>query len=306
MDTKFRLRERLVGLFLVVTLVLSVGGVILVGRGKNWFATHYSYYTTFKEGYGLKEGSTVKMFNAEIGRVRAVTINDDNEVEVKMAILADYEKKLRLDSVATVESPTLIGSEYISITPGAKDKSLIPRGGRITSTPKKSISNYMDQLGLQEKFAQIGRLLTTLTHVTDDLSVVMANVKEVSAGVKAGQGSLGKLLTKDDLYVKVDSLASEMEQTATNLKELTASMKPAASEMPGLARDLGQSAKDLRTTVQNFKRGAEDFPALVTNTDEAVRQFRRVVESAKTLPLLNKSLPPDTRRDAVGLDPRAM
>ena len=68
--------------------------------------------------------------------------------------------------MATVESPTLIGSEYISITPGSKTAPLVPPGGYIASMPRKSISNYMDEFGLKDKFAQVGALLATLAKVT--------------------------------------------------------------------------------------------------------------------------------------------
>lgn len=306
MDAKFRLREQLVGLFLVITLVLSVGAVIVVARGKNWFSKHNVYYTTFREGYGLREGSTVKMFNAEIGRVRRVTINDDNEVEVSMSILAEYEKKLRQDSLATVESPTLIGSEYISITPGSREAVQVPPEGYIKSTPRKSLATYMDEFGLKEKFEQVGQVLDTLTAVTADLSVVMADVKKITLSVKAGHGTFGKLLVEDGLYAKLESLAGQLEKTAANLSDVTANVKPASAQLPALAKELSQSAKDLRVAVRNIKRGSEDLPALVTNTDEAVGQFRRVVESAKTLPLLRSNLPPDLRRDQIELDPRGM
>lgn len=320
MDTKFHLREQLVGLFLVITLLLSIGAVILVGRGKNWFSPHNTYYTKFQEGYGLKEGSTVKMFNAEVGRVRRVSINDDNEVEVTMTILAEYEKKIRADSVATVESPTLIGSEFIAVTPGSKTAPLIPPGGYVPSTPRKSISNYMEEFGLEEKFNQVGVVLATLAKVTADLAVVMdelkrpdgplmgtlADVKALTGDARAGKGSVGKLLADDALYLKLDRLTSELEQTAANLNEVTASMKPVGRELPTLAQELGRSARDIRAIVANFKRGSEDFPALVSNTDEAVRQFRRVVESAKALPLLRSNLPADLRRDEVVLDPRVL
>ena len=297
-----------------------MGAVILVGRGKNWFSKHNTYSTRFSEGYGIKEGSTVKMFNAEVGRVSRVHINDDNEVEVTMSILADYEKKIRQDSVATVESPTLIGSEYISITPGSKTAPLVSPGGYIASMPRKSISSYVDELGLKDKFAQVGALLATMGKVISDLSAItsqlkrpdgplmgtLADVKAVTGDIRAGRGSVGKLLTRGELYDRLDRLSSQLDQTAANLSQATAGLKPVGAELPGLVRELGQSVKDVRGIVQNIKRGSEDFPALVTDTDESVRQFRRVVESAKTLPLLRSNLPPDLRRDKVELDPRGM
>jgi len=36
-----------------------------------------------------------------------------------LAILAKYASRIRQDAVAVVDSPTLIGSEYISIVPSA-------------------------------------------------------------------------------------------------------------------------------------------------------------------------------------------
>ncbi|MFH0810176.1 MAG: MlaD family protein [Pseudomonadota bacterium] len=320
MDRKYRLREQLVGLFLVVTLVLSAGAVIAVGRGKNWFSKHEVYHTTFKEGYGLQEGSTVKMFNAEIGRVRSIKINDDNEVEVTMSILADYARKLRRDSVASVQSPTLVGSEYISMAPGSRRAPLLAPGGYIASIPRKSISGYVDELGLKDKFAQLGTLLETLTKVTEDVSLLtaqlrrpdgpllgaVADVKAMTGQVRSGKGSLGRLLAEDRLYDRLDRVGRDLERVAANLDEVTANLKPASARFPAVVDDLGQSVRRARSAIENIKRGSEDLPALVTNTDEAVRQFRRVIESAKTLPLLHSNLPPDTRRDQVTLDPRGM
>jgi phospholipid/cholesterol/gamma-HCH transport system substrate-binding protein len=320
MDAKFRLRERLVGLFLVITLVLSVGGIIAVGRGKNWFSKHNIYFTTFKEGYGLQEGSTVKMFNTEIGRVRSIKINDDNEVEVSVSILADYAGKIKRDSVATVESPTLIGSEYISITPGSRTAALVPPQGRISSTPRKSIASYMDDLDLKERLGEVSHVVTAVTKMATELTGLVAemrrsdgpfmgtltDVKAMTGQVRAGKGTAGKLITDDSLYVKLDQLSAELKQTAATLNQVATNVKPASAELPALMKELAQSVKSMKATIDNFRRGAEDFPALVTNTDESVRQFRRVVESAKTLPLLRSNLPPDQRRDEIGLDPRGM
>jgi phospholipid/cholesterol/gamma-HCH transport system substrate-binding protein len=320
MDATFSYRERMVGLFLMLTLALALGALVLVARGKNWFAQRNTYHTVFKEGYGLKEGSTVKMFNTEIGEVRSVTINDMNEVEVTLAVLADYAKKIRADSVATVASPTLVGSEYIAITPGTPGKPQTEADGYIAPQAKKSISDYVEEFKLSEKAKKLSEVLDSVNKMAGDLAAItaelrrpggplmgtLADVKALTAGLRAGRGTAGKLLVDDALYARIDRMSAHLEQTAANVNELAASMKPLSAEIPAMTRELNQSVKGVKEIIENVKKGTQDLPALMTGVDETVAQARRLVESAKTLPLLRSNLPPDTRRDQADFDPRGM
>jgi len=59
-----------------------------------------------------------------IGKVKKITLTDD-KVKVEQAILQEYASRIRNDTIAIVESPTFIGSEYVSIKPGAFDAPVI-------------------------------------------------------------------------------------------------------------------------------------------------------------------------------------
>ena len=69
MDFKFRFMEQIVGAFLVLTLIILLGAVILIGRGKAWFKEKVNYYVILDQGYNLDKGSAVKMLNNQIGKV---------------------------------------------------------------------------------------------------------------------------------------------------------------------------------------------------------------------------------------------
>ncbi len=112
--------------------------MVILGRGKDWFADEVTFYTSFKESYNLQVNAAVKLFKADIGKVKRISLGEDN-VNVQLAILAKYASRIRQDAVAVVDSPTLIGSEYISIVPGAPNAPKIPVGGMIPSIEKKSI-----------------------------------------------------------------------------------------------------------------------------------------------------------------------
>ena len=118
METRYTSAEKSVGLFVIGITLLLLTTVVILGRGKDWFADEVTFYTSFKESYNLQVNAAVKLFKADIGKVKRISLGEDN-VNVQLAILAKYASRIRQDSVAVVDSPTLIGSEYISIVPGA-------------------------------------------------------------------------------------------------------------------------------------------------------------------------------------------
>ena len=58
MRLQYATMEKVTGAFIVLTLVILVFTATIVGRGKNWFRKHVTYYTTFEEGYNLVSGGT--------------------------------------------------------------------------------------------------------------------------------------------------------------------------------------------------------------------------------------------------------
>src|SRR5512136_3247805 len=138
MELKFSRMDRVVGIFIIAVVALMVGTVVLIGRGKDWFRPTVTYYTQFKENYNLAPGSSVKLFKAEIGHVKNVQLVGD-AVRVQMSIFEEYHTRFRQDTVATVESPSFICSEYVAIRLGKPDSPLVPSGGTIKSEEKKTI-----------------------------------------------------------------------------------------------------------------------------------------------------------------------
>ncbi len=119
MELTYNRKEKIVGIFVIFIGLLLLSTVIILGRGKNWFQDYNTYYTTFDESYNLKVGADVKLFKTNIGKVKAISV--ENKVRIKLAILSKYESRIRTDTLITVESPTFVGSEYISILPGTND-----------------------------------------------------------------------------------------------------------------------------------------------------------------------------------------
>ena len=232
---KFGAKEQLVGIFLVITLFILTGAIVFIAQGKNWFKKHERYHTFFKEGYNLSPGSKVTLYHTNIGKVMKVSLTEDNRVRVNLKILAKYASRIREDTIATVESPTFIGSEYIAIIPGTRQKPLIPPRGEIPSKEKKALADYMEEFKVEEK-------LETLTNI-------VKNIKEITERLKDPEGGLfGALNNIKEITARLKDPKGELFTSLDNIRQTTAGLKDPKG---GLFRTLD----NLASISEKMKKG---------------------------------------------------
>ncbi len=313
METSYSKAEKSVGLFVVGITVLLLTTVVILGRGKDWFAEEVTFYTSFKESYNLQVNAAVKLFKADIGKVKRISLGEDN-VNVQLAILSKYASRIRQDSVAVVDSPTLIGSEYISIVPGAPDAPKIPVGGMIPSIEKKSISDILKEFEV-EKTAMLavrtiqeladlmvlmkdpqGPLLTTLANIEK----TSTHLEQITGSIRQGQGSLGAVLASRELVdgvllnlEKVNGLLDDiratstrgpviMDQVSDNLATIQtagAGVMENVQALKGILEEARESLKTIQLILENLKQGSQDIPRVTATAREGIREIREGVKN---------------------------
>ena len=333
MEITYNRKEKIVGIFVISIALLLLSVIIVIGRGKNWFENYNTYYTTFNESYNLKVGADVKLFKTNIGKVKAITV--ENKVKVKLVILEKYETRIRTDTLATVESPTLIGSEYISIIPGSAEAPLLPRGGDIPSKAKKSIADVMAEFEVEKtvrKLVQaiqdIAEFTQTLNHPSGPLLSAFENINKttrhveaITRGIEEGDGTLGNLLTSTQL---LDAILLQLKSVG----EILASLSEASSKTPGtmdqaqtslagveeVARGITESVAILKdilveletnmptveAILENVEKGSQDVPEITTSTARGIQEIRdgvenvdKVFQSLQKNVLIRPNLPPE-------------
>jgi phospholipid/cholesterol/gamma-HCH transport system substrate-binding protein len=294
MDIAFSRIEKLVGLFVVGIAILLVSTIIMIGRGKDWFADHVTYYTVFDESYNLKTDAAVKLFKADIGRVREITVSED-KVRVKLAILAKYHSRIRTDTVAVVESPTLIGSEYISIVPGSNTTQLLEENAEIPSRARKSLADIMDEFEVEatarklvtalQDLAELaiflkdpqGPLISTLNNV----NAITGRVAAITADIEEGRGTLGELVASRGLMAKVDDRLAQLESILADLSQASA-QTPAAmdlvnrnlNQLETAGKSLTAGIEEIRTAVASLQVSLANIAAGSGEVPEITRTFR--------------------------------
>ncbi|MDD5451456.1 MAG: MlaD family protein [Desulfovibrionales bacterium] len=288
---KFSIMEKMVGALLILTIIVVTGSVIVIGRGKAWFRDYGIYNIVFDEGYNLREGATVKIFNTDVGRVTSLEITPQNKVGVTIKILRGYSKLIRRDSVAVVASPTFIGSEYISISAGSPESPLISEEGTIPSKRKKSLSDYAEEFHLEEKFNALTRILYSLEETMDQIKDpegpllgTLWDLRAITNDIKRGQG-LGNVLVKNDLYEQLDRQMAHLEATLANAEKTSQGLEQAARVLP-------EAMQEMRKILHDIKTASRDAPAIAQGARENLQKLDQILESAKRSPLIKGGILP--------------
>ena len=313
METNYTRAEKSVGLFIIGTFVLLLTTVVILGRGKDWFAEEVTFYTSFKESYNLQVNAAVKLFKADIGKVEKISLGEDN-VNVELAILARYASRIRQDSVAVVDSPTFIGSEYISIIPGRLNAPKIPVGGMIPSVEKKPIADILKEFEVEkaailavQTIEQIADLVAMMKDPQGPMSTTLANIErttahleQITARIEQGQGTLGSLVASRELLDRIlanlartQALLDDMQMTVakgpdmmSQVSENLSTIQAAGSGMVASVQSLNEileearlSIETIQTILANMKQGSQDIPRITATTREGIREIREGVEN---------------------------
>lgn len=313
MEITYSRKEKIVGIFVISIALLSLSAIIVIGRGKNWFENYNTYYTTFNESYNLKVGADVKLFKTNIGKVKDLTV--ENKVRVKLVILEKYKSRIRTNTLATVESPTLIGSEYISIIPGSADAPLLPREGDIPSKAKKSIADVMAEFEVEKTVKKLVQAIQDIAEFTqtlkdpngpllsafENINKTTQHVEVITRGIEDGEGTLGNLLTStqllDVILLRLKSIGEilaslseasskapgTVEQTQASLagvEEVTRGVTESVAILKNILAEIETNMPTIKAILENVEKGSQDVPEITTSTARGIQEIRDGVENA--------------------------
>jgi phospholipid/cholesterol/gamma-HCH transport system substrate-binding protein len=201
--------ELRVGVFVIVGLaVLGVGIFYVTGAGV--FGPKYHLKTFLPEVSGLATGAPVRLDGVEIGNVDKIQIvprengkppDRLHNVEVGMRIDSKFNVDILTDSTATLVTEGLLGNRYVNIERG------------YTGIPLKEGQSIP---GGQEKAMQA--VMEESSEVLANLKVVSAQVQGILTDVRAGKGTIGKLLTDEQAYNRLNSVLAKGDQIVSNVQ----------------------------------------------------------------------------------------
>lgn len=201
-------------------------------------------HALFNTAQELKVGDRVKLAGVEVGKVEEISLSN-GKVKVTMKLRRDAA--VRTDSVASIRYMGLLGQNFVYVTFGSPDSPKAADDTYLTVSEQPDLAAIMTRLdhvaagveNLTKSFdgEEIRNLIGPFTEFikrnSEPLSVTISNMASVSQQLRAGQGTLGKLIYDDELdHTAVASLK--------RMKPLVADARITVDEARGLMDKLKQ------------------------------------------------------------------
>jgi phospholipid/cholesterol/gamma-HCH transport system substrate-binding protein len=193
----------LVGLF-----VLAVG--IFYVTGTNFIGPKYRLKTYLPEVSDLAQGAPVRVDGVEVGNVENIRlvprtpghpVEKNKNIEVVMRLDRKFQNDILTDSTAMLVTEGLLGNRVVNISRGFTGVPL-KEGQEVTGVEEKAIKEVVERSA----------------DVLANLQALSDNVRDLMAGVQAGRGTLGKLLTDDQVYKNLNSALAKTNQVVSDVQ----------------------------------------------------------------------------------------
>jgi len=203
------LRERTLGRKARVAALVAVGlallayGVYQVGRIFDVFATRYTIVTLVESGAGLREGAPVTLAGKQVGQVSDIEFipmsrkSGNKHLRIELAVSEEVQEQIRRDSRLFIRGQGLLGDKYMDISPGTSGAAILQPGDTIESET---------QLDIEQFLARGAAVLDTAAQAVSEL-------RNITSSISRGEGTIGRLLTDDQLFVRLLATTSQFQST---------------------------------------------------------------------------------------------
>jgi phospholipid/cholesterol/gamma-HCH transport system substrate-binding protein len=229
-----KLTEIKVGIFVVVILFLFGVGVFVIGSHQKYFQRQYTLWASFSNIQGLIVGAPVHLAGLTVGRVNAIIFPEDpgdKTIKVELKIKKGVQKRIREDSIASIQTMGLLGDKYVEISLGSPENDVLHDGDYIESAHPFDLLAYASKL----------------EEAIDVINTILIDVREISGQVRGGKGLLHAIL--------YDPAGGE----------LVNNLSVASGSLDDLMKDLSSAAKSADNIVKKVERGEGTLGGIVND-----------------------------------------
>lgn len=239
-----------VGIFVLLGGAAVVVAIFLVGKEEGLFRESFLVSSYFNTIEGLRTGASVRLSGVDIGIVDKIIIApQNNKVRIDLKLRTNSKNFIKKDSYAMIEQEGLVGSKYVSLTVGSSSSEEVSDGDILLS---------------KEPFR--------LSIIIEDMQGMIANTRaataeftKILAAVNAGHGTMGKLITDEDVY---DALKRATAQADTSLRKT-------AEEFANIPKFISGVSENLYGVTKNVEKLLFDVDSTVVNVRDIVGKINR-------------------------------
>jgi len=292
-------RNMRLGLMVLAGLVLLVSTLYVIGKNENLFGSHFALRARFRNINGLMKGNNIRFAGIQAGTVRDIWVLNDTSIEVVMLIDKGLQPYIHKNALAAIGTEGLIGNKIVNLipvverAPQAEDGDLLPVQKAVSTDDmlatldrtNRNIAEITD--GLKVTVAKVngsvalwsllndrriaGDVRATLARIRDasaEADQMMVGLRGLTEDVRAGRGSVGRLLVDTGFAVELSTAVEKIRQAGERLGAAGQQAEGLAASAKAVVQDSMLQSR-LQASMENIRKGTaafnEDMEALKHN-----------------------------------------
>ncbi len=270
--------EFIAGLFFAVAMATLMYFTIFLGN-RSLFGEKITRPVAFRDVSGLTKGDNVQLYGVVVGRVEEMTLEKTGvtvwlRLDRKIPFYNDHKIEVRYSSV--------LGGRYIALSPGTESSGvyaperplrgleaadLVNETTALVQSLKEEVNHIRDTLEKEQVLPKVARFVDNLNAMSEDL--------------RAGKGTLGKLMQDPELYNQANTALAAVKVASDNLGGLTGDLRAGKGTLGKLMTDDGLYT-DLKGITGDLRAGKGTAGKLLTD-DRVYNDLQAVTHDFRTI-----------------------
>ncbi len=242
--------ELKIGVLTIAALTIAAVLIFSLTGNTGFFWQRYPLKTKFTNVAGLAKGGPVRVAGVQVGSVTKVELIGE-QVDVSFEVNKEVRPRITDKSLAFLGSVSLLGTSAVDIMP-AVSGTPIPDGGYVPA----------------------GKTPATIADITGQAQEGLGELNSVMRDIRAGKGTVGKLMTDEQLYKELHAFVLSANTLTSGLQHGQGTLGRLLQD-PKSAQSLEASLKQVEEMTRRINAGEGSLGKLL-NDD----QFTTTLTSA--------------------------
>ena len=248
-----------IGTIFVLSIITFIGGLLYL-QEISIRKSNYTFNVLFDNIQGLNVGDQVDMLGKKIGKVSHSRIIGQ-KIAVELSIDNSFSFSIPVDSKIEVKSEGLIGSKFISISPGLNTKEFILPGETVEGLREFDFAEITPGIVplTQDLSAFARRLKATLgEEEKDNIRLTIHNIESLTAELDTFVYNYRNIISDNDKKNFQDFI----KNLSGTVKDLKYGVNKEINKLDGMLDDLKKvtdKSEELSSTITELKKSSESF-----------------------------------------------
>lgn len=295
MKFKIRFAEQIVGAFVLLAIVGVAVILIFIGINQRWFAKNYYFSSKFASADGLSVGMPIIFKGFEIGKISRISLNKQNEVDVRFYVEDTFYDKVKPDSILELTSSPIGLGTSLKFHPGKNDRASQPEGSLIPSydMPEGRQLVTEGKVDIPKEADVIGSVIAQLNPMLDEARQTIVEIRRVADSINvafAGKGGpMGTMVTDisgtpakvnkavDDITGRVDAVMDKISAISDNLSDISVKTRSVIGDLSTnldvISQNLKNMTGDLESNLDVISKNLTTMSGDLANTQGLARRL---------------------------------